>query len=104
MTDRLGRLVETLATDWVPVFAFNGAVSTPICRDGDVISTVDLWPNVLVRPDGVAYAVIDEDGFALRADGVPVPACSVLLFAGYWSGATLSIDPLTSIDAHARQC
>jgi hypothetical protein len=49
--------------DDLPPFAFNCDIATPMLRRDDAVFAVDLWLDVLVRSDGVTYAVNDEDDF-----------------------------------------
>ena len=63
-TDRAGNFVEE-QVDPTPIpFCFNCDIATPMVSDGSTVFAVDLWIDVLVRADGVAYYVGDEDEFA----------------------------------------
>jgi hypothetical protein len=62
--DSEGRFVETTSPEGeVRPFAFNCDIATPMLRRDDAVFAVDLWLDVLVRSDGVTYAVYDEDDF-----------------------------------------
>ena len=62
-TDRAGNFVEE-QVDTTPIpFCFNCDIATPMVSDGSTVFAVDLWIDVLVRADGPAYYIGDEDEF-----------------------------------------
>jgi len=63
-TDRAGHFVEEQADPRPIPFCFNCDIATPMVSDANTVCAVDLWIDVLVRADGVAYYVGDEDEFA----------------------------------------
>jgi hypothetical protein len=68
-TDPDGRIVETGGEDPGARFAFNCDVATPMRRHHAAVYAVDLFADLLVRPDAISYRVgdLDEFGQARRA-------------------------------------
>jgi hypothetical protein len=62
-TDPAGAFVDTTSPDDVPLFRFNCAIATPMLRQDEAVFAVDLWPDVLVRADGVTHGVHDHGDF-----------------------------------------
>lgn len=62
-TDLSGRLVETAPEPGTPPYAYVIDLATPMQREGDGVYAVDLEVDVLVKADGITYAVTDLDDF-----------------------------------------
>lgn len=85
--DLQGRLrPEPGPVDW----AFNCDICTPPITRGNAVYNVDLCLDILVEPDGVTFALIDEDKFAgAKTQG--------LLTTIEIDGAQLGVDDLTGV-------
>jgi hypothetical protein len=87
-TDLAGQFVESGSGEPGGRFAFNCDMATPMRRHDHAVYAVDLFADVLVRTDGLAYQVCDleEFGQACR-DGLILP--------GEARGATRGLAELT---------
>lgn len=63
-TDLSGTLVETTSDRFDIPFTFKCDIATPMLRSNDTVYAVDLWLDVVIRGDGQAHRVYDEDDFA----------------------------------------
>lgn len=63
-TDLSGALVETTSDRFDIPLAFKCDIATPMLRNEDAVYAVDLWLDVVIRSDGQAHRVYDEDDFA----------------------------------------
>jgi hypothetical protein len=73
-TDLSGQIVET-GDEQSGRFAFNCDIATPMRRRGDDVFAVDLFADVLVRADSLAYQVCDLAELDLaRLTGLILPA------------------------------